>query len=492
MGLGFLEEFLSVTGRVGFDRRTHHTVLHNISSLTGTMGMALKPGKHGIILRGGFNSPLVAGSNIAVTGRVRLRSTFRGVNTGLITRMTDGAGSITNSNAAATAILTRTVVHRNLGGMATNTGPVNVHGKVRGTIIATMRRLGTVSGPVRGGRSVTRITTVSTTSGRINRLVTRTVRHINGSNIVAVRRSGKFAARLSIIRNVRFSHKCTSPCVIASSSGVRTILRGPCVLVASGGVADVRRVLPMLRRIMRRNGPLLLMTRSIRNRTLTALIIGGLHKAFGTMTMGTPNFNSHHGTVLRSVTVLANNRMVARRLNHSLGSTAVSSLKHTAGMIIAGRGAAVIRNTKSDTRVNKHIGRVHARVRRAASRFSHRGLRRHLTGLTNNITIIGINTTARARLGRHGLHVRSTLGSAHTTMRRNVISNNNITLLGMCGGITTVRTRNSRTANIGVMLHTVRRPMHAVTRGTNLRNSVVISHLGHRTIKANFGTTANS
>lgn len=267
------------------------------------------------------------------------------------------------------------------------------------------------------------------------------------------------------------------------------MVSGPCVLLCSGGVSGLGRFLPVLRPTTRDNHPLLMVTRSISSRTLAALIIGHLHNNLGVYTMGTPNFNSHHGTVLRSVTMLANNIIVSRRGNLGLRRTALRVLNSTSGIAIAGSGAAVMGNRNRGTGVRSHMTRVGGRVRGAGSSCSGRGLRRHLTGLTNNITILCMNTGSRMRVGRGGSHISSTLYTAHTTVRRNVITNNNaacvhtLRTLGSVGNSGT-----SRAANVHVMRHTVRRPLHRVMTGTNNRNSIIIGGIHRNRNSFNCGT----
>ncbi len=477
-----------------FGVRTHRRLGGNISRLTGTIGMALNPGNHGIVVRGGFNTPRVAGSNIAMTGRIRLTSPFVGANTRLIGSMTSGANSSTNSNAAATAMLTRDVIGMNVGGIATNTGPVSLGHNVSGTMTGMMRDVGRRSRTMNDSCSgVRRITAVSTGgSPRVNGLVTSTVHHMSGSNIVAVRRTGNARASVNIIRNVRFSHNCLSPCFIASARGVRYVVSGPCVLVCSGGVSGLGSFLPVLRPTVRANHPLLIVTRSMSDRTLAALMIGHLHTRLGVYTIGTPNFNSHHGRVLRSVTVLAKNVIVDRRGNLSLRRTAVRVLNHYSGIAMSGSAAAVIGNTNDGSTVTRHITRVGTRVTTAGDSCSGRGLRRHLTGLTNNMTMLCINTTSRMRVGRGGSHISSTLYTAHTTVRRNVIPNNNMTCVHTVSTLRNLgNSGTSRAANVRVVGHTMRRPLHRVISGTNGRNTMIMRGMHRNRNSFNCGTHAS-
>jgi len=322
-----------------FRGKAHRALLKGADILTNAVASTMGPSGHSVILDAEVGAPTITKDGVTVARAINLKDRLESIGAELMKEIASKTNDLAGDGTTTATVLGRGLLKEGVKQIASGRSAIALKRGLDFGAEKAFEFLRNFSIEIRDKNDIINVGAISANGDReIGELIADAISKVGKDGIITIEPAKSVNTTLDIVEGMQLDKGFVSPFFITDNDKATCVLKNPWVLMTSNRISSIGEILPILEKVSRKEGSLLIVADEIEGDALHTLIVNKMKGVLKVCAVKAPSYGEHRADILDDLTKVIGGEVI--------GSTSNVSLK-TAGLEVLGKCKKIIVSRKN-------------------------------------------------------------------------------------------------------------------------------------------------
>jgi chaperonin GroEL len=414
--------------RFGEDARTQ--LLAGVDKLAEAVRSTLGPKGRNVVIEKITGSPVVTNDGVTIAREIHLGDQFENMGAQLVKEAAIKTNDIVGDGTTTATVLAHAIIREGMRAIGAGGNPVLVKRGIDLAVGKLTEHLVKVAHPVVDERDYARVAAISANDDDLVGAVLAKALHTVGDNgTVTVEESPLHGMSVEFVEGFEFDNGFVSPYLVTNPASLEAVLDNPYVLLSSEKITKVQQLMPVLEKIMRDPGPLLVVAENVEGPALSMLVHNHVNGIFRCVAVRAPGFGDRRLRKLEDIAAITGGEVHSKTSSFSLETMTAAQLGRAAQVRVTAERTAIIGGQGAPEAIEFRLAQLRAERERATFGIDEDVLTERIGALSGKVAVIRVGAPTNAELAELQHRVEDALGATRAAMAEGIVAGGGVALL---------------------------------------------------------------
>lgn len=479
-----------------FADRARRRLGSGVDALANAVRVTLGPRGRTVALAGYSGTPAITGDGVTVAREVQLADPHANLGARLVRAAAATTGTLAGDGATTTAVLAQEMVRRGLRAVAAGAAPVAVQRGMDAAVETVLTRLLESARPVRERSEFAAVAALATRDVRLGELIADAFDKVRTDGLITVEESPAFGHELEFTEGMRFDTGYLSPYMATDGERGEAVLDDAYVLVYDGKITGVADILPLLEKVVRASGQLLVVADDVGQEALSMLVANTMRGRFTCVAVEAPSLGSQRRAKLADMAALTGARVIAPELGRDLEGVGSEVLGRARRIVVTRRDLTIVDGGGDVADVQARVAHLGRELAAAGSEWERARLRERLANLAGGACAIRVGTAAEADAAARKKRVEDGIAATRAAIEEGVVVGGGVALARAASALDDGGLADDERAGLEVIRGALTAPLRRIAENAGADGNVVAARVaespepaGYDAVTGEYGNT---
>ena len=414
--------------RFGEDARTQ--LLAGVDKLAEAVRSTLGPKGRNVVIEKITGSPVVTNDGVTIAREIHLGDQFENMGAQLVKEAAIKTNDIVGDGTTTATVLAHAIIREGMRAIGAGGNPVLVKRGIDLAVGKLTEHLVKVAHPVADELDYARVAAISANDDDLVGAVLAKALHTVGDNgTVTVEESPLHGMSVEFVEGFEFDNGFVSPYLVTNPASLEAVLDNPYVLLSSEKITKVQQLMPVLEKVMRDPGPLLVVAENVEGPALSMLVHNHVNGIFRCVAVRAPGFGDRRLRKLEDIAAITGGEVHSKTSSFSLETMTAAQLGRAAQVRVTADRTAIIGGQGAPEEIEFRLAQLRAERERATFGIDEDVLTERIGALSGKVAVIRVGAPTNAELAELQHRVEDALGATRAAMAEGIVAGGGVALL---------------------------------------------------------------
>jgi chaperonin GroEL len=474
---------------LAFDVEARKALLAGVEKLAAAVKSTLGPRGRNAVLDKSWGGPTVTKDGVTVAEEIELRDKVQNMGAQLVKEAASKTSEDAGDGTTTATVLAEALFR---AGLRHLTSGVDANGLVRGmhaAVRTVVEEIGSMARPV--ANNIAAVASISANNDEsIGKIMAEAFEKVGKDGVITVEEGKGLETYVDVVEGMQFDRGYLSPNFVTNPEEMRVELEKPLVLVYEDKIDSVKKLVPLLERVMDTKKPLLIIAEDVTGEALSTLVINKLRGVLQVAAVKAPGYGDRRKAMLQDVAVLTGAEAIMKDLGVELDQVQIRQLGQAKKIEITSENTTIIEGAGSTKAIQDRIAQIRREVAETDSDYDREKLQERLAKLAGGVAQINVGAGSETELKEKKARVEDALHATRAAVEEGIVPGGGVSFIRAIAALDKVRknARGDEKFGVDVVEEALMVPTRAIADNAGVKGAVVVAKV--RAMSGNQGFNA--
>ncbi|MFE0069927.1 chaperonin GroEL [Nonomuraea sp. NPDC059023] len=414
---------------IAFDEDARRGLERGMNQLADAVKVTLGPKGRNVVLEKKWGAPTITNDGVSIAKEIELEDPWEKIGAELVKEVAKKTDDVAGDGTTTATVLAQALVREGLRNVAAGANPMALKKGIEAAVERVSEELSKLAKDVETKEQIASTASISAADTEIGALIAEAMDKVGKEGVITVEESNTFGLELELTEGMRFDKGYLAPLFITDSDRLEAVLDDPYVLLVSGKVSANREVLPLLDKVVRAGGPLLVIAEEVDGEALATLIVNKMKGIFRSVAVKAPGFGDRRKAMLGDIATLTGGQVIAEEVGLKLESATLDLLGRARKVVVTKDETTIVDGAGDADQIAGRVNEIRAEIDRTDSDYDREKLQERLAKLAGGVAVIKAGAATEVELKERKHRIEDAVRNAKAAVEEGIVPGGGVALL---------------------------------------------------------------
>lgn len=414
---------------VEFSAEVREKVFRGVEILARAVGGTLGPKGRNVAIQGPGRYALVTKDGVTVAQHIELEDPFEDLGVRLALNAAMRTAEVAGDGTTTSTVLMYAILCEGQKLVDSGIDPIQVKRGMDAACEDLLTELDKLARPCETFEAVQKVGSLSANGdSAIGTLLAQAMSRVGAGGIITVEDSVDGVDSLEFVDGMEFQEGYLSQYFVTDKGRMVAELENPYVLLVDRELTTVKRLIPLLEKLMKSERPMLIVAPGLREEALANLIVNTLNGKIRVVAVNAPggsNFKEH----LEDIAILTGGLVISEDLGRNLEEATLESLGQCDKVIVSNSSTTVLNGHGDQELVSGRVQQLTTQIVPSLSKYQEMELKDRIAKLSGGVAVLKVGGPTDVELRERKARVEDALYAVRAAVDSGVVPGGGMALL---------------------------------------------------------------
>ena len=463
-----------------------------VDVLADTVKITLGPKGRNVVLGKEFMSPLITNDGVTIAKEIELQDPFENMGAEIIKEVSVKTNDVAGDGTTTAAVLAQKIIQEGLRNSTAGANPIILKKGIFKAVDVVTEELKKISKTVQSSKEIAQVASISAGDEVIGGLIAEAMEKVGNDGVITTSESQTMQTELSIVEGMQFDRGYISSYMCTNNEKMIAELDNPYILITDKKIVNIQEILPILEKVVKANGKLLIIADDVEGEALTTLVLNKLRGTFECVAVKAPSYGEKRKAMLEDIAILTGSKVVSTEKGEDFKNIELDDLGRAKNVKVDKDNTTIVEGNGDKKLIQERISFLRRQVKEATSDYEREKLSDRLAKLSGGVALIKVGAPTEVEMKEKKLRIEDALASTKAASEEGIVPGGGIALLKTTPKLKALISTLKGDEKIGaeIILKAIEAPARQIAENAGVDGGVVIEKVYENLDKESFGYDA--
>ncbi|NP_001303090.1 ruBisCO large subunit-binding protein subunit alpha, chloroplastic [Brassica napus] len=413
---------------IAFDQSSRAALQAGIDKLADAVGLTLGPRGRNVVLDE-FGSPKVVNDGVTIARAIELPDAMENAGAALIREVASKTNDSAGDGTTTASVLAREIIKHGLLSVTSGANPVSLKRGIDKTVQALIEELEKRSRPVKGGRDIKAVATISAGNDElIGAMIADAIDKVGPDGVSPIESSSSFETTVEVEEGMEIDRGYISPQFVTNPEKLLVEFENARVLITDQKITAIKDIIPILEKTTQLRAPLLIIAEDVTGEALATLVVNKLRGVLNVVAVKAPGFGERRKAMLQDIAILTE-PSTALDMGLLVENTTIDQLGIARKVTISKDSTTLIADAASKAELQARISQLKKESFETDSVYDSEKLAERIAKLSGGVAVIKVGAATETELEDRKLRIEDAKNATFAAIEEGIVPGGGATLV---------------------------------------------------------------
>jgi len=463
-----------------------------VDILADTVKITLGPKGRNVVLGKEYMSPLITNDGVTIAKEIELQDPFENMGAEIIKEVSVKTNDVAGDGTTTAAVLAQKIIQEGLRNSTAGANPIILKKGIFKAVDVVTEELKKISKIVQSSKEIAQVASISAGDEVIGGLIAEAMEKVGNDGVITTSESQTMQTELSIVEGMQFDRGYISSYMCTNNEKMIAELDNPYILITDKKIVNIQEILPILEKVVKANGKLLIIADDVEGEALTTLVLNKLRGTFECVAVKAPSYGEKRKAMLEDIAILTGSKVVSTEKGEDFKNIELDDLGRAKNVKVDKDNTTIVEGNGDKKLIQERISFLRRQVKEATSDYEREKLSDRLAKLSGGVALIKVGAPTEVEMKEKKLRIEDALASTKAASEEGIVPGGGIALLKTTPKLKALISTLKGDEKIGaeIILKAIEAPARQIAENAGVDGGVVIEKVYENLDKESFGYDA--
>ena len=463
-----------------------------VDALADTVKITLGPKGRNVVLGKEFMSPLITNDGVTIAKEIELQDPFENMGAEIIKEVSVKTNDVAGDGTTTAAVLAQKIIQEGLRNSTAGANPIILKKGIFKAVDVVTEELKKISKTVQSSKEIAQVASISAGDEIIGGLIAEAMEKVGNDGVITTSESQTMQTELSIVEGMQFDRGYISSYMCTNNEKMIAELDNPYILITDKKIVNIQEILPILEKIVKVNGKLLIIADDVEGEALTTLVLNKLRGTFECVAVKAPSYGEKRKAMLEDIAILTGSKVISTEKGEDFKDVELDDLGRAKSVKVDKDNTTIVEGNGDKKLIQERVSFLRRQVKEATNDYERDKLSDRLAKLSGGVALIKVGAPTEVEMKEKKLRIEDALASTKAASEEGIVPGGGIALLKTTPKLKELIQELKGDEKIGaeIILKAIEAPARQIAENAGVDGGVVIEKVYENLDKDSFGYDA--
>ncbi|MBK8462106.1 MAG: chaperonin GroEL [Nigerium sp.] len=405
-----------------FDEDARRSLERGVDALANTVKVTLGPKGRYVVLDKKWGAPTITNDGVTVAKEVELTDPYENLGAQLAKEVATKTNDVAGDGTTTATVLAQALVHEGLRAVAAGANPIGLKRGIEAAVAAVSTELARVAKQIETASDMASVATISSRDAEIGALIAESFDKVGKDGVITVDESNTFGIELEFTEGMQFDKGYLSPYMVTDPERMEAVLENPYILIHSGKISSMNDLLPLLEKVIRASGTLLILAEEVEGEALATLVVNKIRGTFTSVAVKAPAFGDRRKAMLEDIATLTGGQVVAPEVGLKLDQVGLDVLGRARRVVVTKDNTTIVDGAGEAAEVAARVEQLRAEIGRTDSEWDREKLQERVAKLAGGVCVIKVGAATEVEMKEKKHRIEDAVSATRAAIEEGIVA----------------------------------------------------------------------
>ncbi|MGX7582542.1 chaperonin GroEL [Candidatus Vidania fulgoroideorum] len=451
-----------------------------IEKLYNCVKVTLGPKGNNVIIEKEFGNPTITKDGVTVAKEIFFKNKIENLGSLMVREVASKTNEDAGDGTTTAIIITRTIIKESRKHILLGTSPLIIKKQIEKFLKIILRRINKISKKIKKNFEILQVASISSNNDyKIGSLISTALSKVGKNGIITLE-DGKFNKdKLNIVKGYSFEKGYFSHYFLKSNEK-KIIFLNSLILIHYKKISNFRIIFPVLEKISKIGGSLLIISDGIESEILNTLIVNNIRGIINVVYVKAPYFGENKLMFMEDIATITGGKIIKDNQKikiKNLGKAKKIEITKKMTTIIKGKGKNSI--------IKKRIKKLKNDLFKSKSKFFNKNINKRISKLSGGVAIIEVGGTTKSEVKEKKYRIEDAVNATKAAIEQGIVPGGGITYLRVCEWLKKKIKKKKQNNGFRILIKSLQSPFKRIMKNGGKNPDIIFNKVSNK--KLNFG-----
>ncbi|MGX7577060.1 chaperonin GroEL [Candidatus Vidania fulgoroideorum] len=455
--------------KLEFNEKSRLKILIGINKLAKAVKVTLGPKGRNVILDKEFGGPIITKDGVSVAKEIFLKNPVENLGAQILKEVASKTNDEAGDGTTTATILAQCLINEGIKHITLGANPIEINKDISRAINKTIYLLEKMKKKIESEKEIRNVGTISSNNDPdIGKQISEALKIVGKNGIITVEESETLKDNLEITKGMDFDRGYISSYFINDNDKQRVNFDHPLILIYEKKLF-LKEIIGLLEKLTKINKPLVIITESIDEETLSTLIINNLRGSLKLVVIKAPGFGERRKSLLEDISISVGSKKII-----DLKKIKIKDLGKSKKIIVTKDRTTIINGGGKKFEIDKRINIIKYQIKETESEYEIEKLNERIAKLSGGVGVIKVGATTELEMKEKKFRVEDALNATKAAIETGIVPGGGIALYRIAEKL---EKKYNKKIGYNIVIKSIKKPMIQILKNSGIEYKIVISKI---------------
>ncbi len=451
-------------------------LMRGVSTLANAVKVTLGPKGRNVILDNVYIEPIVTNDGVTIAKEVILKDDVENVGASILKTACTKTNDIAGDGTTTATVLAEQIFCEGLKCFTMGANPILLRSGIKKAVDVAVKTIKQKSLKVNDNKSILQVATISSGSETTGQLLAKAFEEVGSDGVITIEEGTNVLTSMDIVEGLRINKGYISPYMCTDNNKMIAELTNPYVLVTDKKISSIKEILPIIEKVNKVNGSLVIIAEDVDGEALTTIVINDMRKMFNCLAVKAPYFGDRRKKVLDDIALCLNAKLISGDIYTSLSEVNLEDLGRCEKVKSDKDYTTFIGAKGDEAKISERLNKLKQQLKVETQEYEYITLKGRIALLGGGVALIKVGAVSEVEMREKKLRMEDALNATHAAIDEGIILGGGVALLKAKKSVDEFIETLSGDEKLGAMIisKSMEAPIRQIAKNAGVDDGVVV------------------
>ena len=414
---------------IAFDEQARRGLERGMNQLADAVKVTLGPKGRNVVLDKKWGAPTITNDGVSIAKEIELEDPYEKIGAELVKEVAKKTDDVAGDGTTTATVLAQALIREGLRNVAAGANPMSLKKGIDKAVTAVVEQLLTNSREVETKEQIAQTAGISAGDASIGELIAEAMDKVGKEGVITVEESQTLGLELELTEGMRFDKGYISGYFVTDADRQEAVLEDPYILIANSKLSAVKDLLPVLDKVNKAGGSLLIISEDVEGEALATLVVNKIRGFLKAVAVKAPGFGDRRKAMLQDIAILTGGQVISEEVGLKLDTTTLDLLGHARRVTVTKDETTIVEGAGDAEQIQGRVNQIRAEIEKSDSDYDKEKLQERLAKLAGGVAVIKAGAATEVELKERKHRIEDAVRNAKAAVEEGIVAGGGVALI---------------------------------------------------------------
>ncbi len=414
---------------IAFDEQARRGLERGMNQLADAVKVTLGPKGRNVVLDKKWGAPTITNDGVSIAKEIELEDPYEKIGAELVKEVAKKTDDVAGDGTTTATVLAQALIREGLRNVAAGANPMALKKGIDKAVAAVVEQLLTNAREVETKEQIAQTAGISAGDSSIGELIAEAMDKVGKEGVITVEESQTLGLELELTEGMRFDKGYISGYFVTDADRQEAVLEDPYVLIANSKLSAVKDLLPVLDKVNKAGGSLLIISEDVEGEALATLVVNKIRGFLKAVAVKAPGFGDRRKAMLQDIAILTGGQVISEEVGLKLDTTTLDLLGHARRVTVTKDETTIVEGAGDAEQIQGRVNQIRAEIEKSDSDYDKEKLQERLAKLAGGVAVIKAGAATEVELKERKHRIEDAVRNAKAAVEEGIVAGGGVALV---------------------------------------------------------------
>ena len=414
---------------IAFDEEARRGLERGMNILADAVKVTLGPRGRNVVLDKKWGAPTITNDGVSIAKEIELEDPYEKIGAELVKEVAKKTDDVAGDGTTTATVLAQALVREGLRNVAAGANPMALKRGIEAAVESVVGQLISGAKEVETKEQIAATAGISAADPSIGELIAEAMDKVGKEGVITVEESQTLGLELELTEGMRFDKGYISGYFVTDPERQEATLDNPYVLIVNSKVSAVKDLLPVLDKVNKASGSLLIIAEDVDGEALATLVVNKIRGFLKAVAVKAPGFGDRRKAMLQDIAILTGGQVISEEVGLSLEKAELDLLGRARTVTITKDETTIVEGAGDSEQIAGRVNQIRAEIDKSDSDYDREKLQERLAKLAGGVAVIKAGAATEVELKERKHRIEDAVRNAKAAVEEGIVAGGGVALI---------------------------------------------------------------